>query len=147
MFLFVSLPVSLGVYLRFRFPNYFRNKTFVLDRAALYVFLFIISYGIYTERFNLSGYFEDTGAISFVIIILILSTVTLVTQIFIDEIDSKRTIRIEALLQNGAMGIIIGAQIFSEVIYITPIAIYALIQYIVLLFYIGNIKLAKSKKR
>ena len=147
MFLFISLPVCLGVYLRFKFSNYFKNKTFALDRAALYIFLFIISYAIYTERFNLLGYFEDTGAISFVIIILILSTVILVTQIFVDETDARRTIRIEALLQNGAMGIIIGAQIFSEVIYITPIAIYALIQYVVLLFYIGNIKLTNSKKR
>ena len=147
MFLFISLPVFLGVYLRFKFTNYFKNKTFALDRAALYIFLFIISYAIYTERFNLLGYFEDTGAISFVIIILILSTVILVTQIFVDETDARRTIRIEALLQNGAMGIIIGAQIFSEVIYITPIAIYALIQYVVLLFYIGNIKLTNSKKR
>ena len=69
------------------------------------------------------------------------------SQIFVNENNSKRTIRIEALLQNGAMGIIIGAQIFSEIIYITPIAIYALVQYIILLFYIGNVNLAKSKKR
>ena len=147
MFLFISLPVFLGIYIRYMFPVYVKNKTFALDRAALFVFLFIIFYAIYTERSNLLGYFEDTGSISFVIIILILSSVFLVTQIFVNENKSKRTIRIEALLQNGAMGIIIGAQIFSEIIYITPIAIYALVQYIILLFYIGNVNLAKSKKR
>ena len=147
MFLFISLPVFLGIYIRYMFPAYVKNKTFALDRAALFVFLFIIFYAIYTERSNLFGYFEDTGSISFIIIILILSSVFLVTQIFVNENDSKRTIRIEALLQNGAMGIIIGAQIFSEIIYITPIAIYALVQYIILLFYIGNVNLAKSKKR
>ena len=147
MFLFISLPVFLGIYIRYMFPAYVKNKTFALDRAALFVFLFIIFYAIYTERSNLFGYFEDTGSISFIIIILILSSVFLVTQIFVNENDSKRTIRIEALLQNGAMGIIIGAQIFSEIIYITPIAIYALVQYIILLFYIGNVNLAKSQKR
>ena len=147
MFLFISLPVFLGIYIRYMFPVYVKNKTFALDRAALFVFLFIIFYAIYTERSNLVGYFEDTGSISFVIIILILSSVFLVTQIFVNENNSKRTIRIEALLQNGAMGIIIGAQIFSEIIYITPIAIYALVQYIILLFYIGNVNLARSKKR
>ena len=147
MFLFISLPVFLGIYIRYMFPAYVKNKTFALDRAALFVFLFIIFYAIYTERSNLVGYFEDTGSISFIIIILILSSVFLVTQIFVNENDSKRTIRIEALLQNGAMGIIIGAQIFSEIIYITPIAIYALVQYIILLFYIGNVNLAKSQKR
>ena len=147
MFLFISFPVFLGIYIRYMFPIYVKNKTFALDRAALFVFLFIIFYAIYTERSNLLGYFEDTGSISFVIIILILSSVFLITQIFVNENSSKRTIRIEALLQNGAMGIIIGAQIFSEIIYITPIAIYALVQYIILLFYIGNVNLAKSKKR
>jgi len=147
MFLFISLPVFLGIYIRYMFSSYIKNKTFALDRAALFVFLFIIFYAIYTERSNLFGYFEDTGSISFIIIILILSSVFLVTQIFVNENDSKRTIRIEALLQNGAMGIIIGAQIFSEIIYITPIAIYALVQYIILLFYIGNVNLAKSQKR
>ena len=59
---------------------------------------------------------------------------------------SKRTIRIEALLQNGAMGIVVGAQLFDRIDYITPIAIYALIQYIVLMFYIGNINISKIKK-
>ena len=50
-------------------------------------------------------------------------------------------IRIEALLQNGAMGIVVGAQIFDSLIYITPIAIYALVQYIFLMFYIINVKM------
>ena len=66
-----------------------------------------------------------------------------ITNIFVDDLKSKRAIRIEALLQNGAMGIVIGAQIFERVEYITPIAIYALIQYVILLFYIGNIKIEK----
>ena len=96
---------------------------------------------------NLVGYFEDTGAISFVIVCLVLSTVYLTTQIFVENTGSRRAIRIEALLQNGAMGIVVGAQIFSEVIYITPIAIYALIQYIILMFYIGNISIRRTKKK
>ena len=84
---------------------------------------------------------------SFVIVCLVLSIVYLITQIFVEDIDSRRTIRIEGLLQNGAMGIVVGGQIFSEVIYITPIAIYALIQYIILMFYIGNISIKKTKKK
>ncbi len=147
MFLFISLPVILGVYIRYKFPNYIKEKTFALDKAALYIFLFIITYAIYTERMNLVGYFEDTGAISFVIVCLVLTTVYLTTQIFVENIGSRRAIRIEALLQNGAMGIVVGAQIFTEVIYITPIAIYALIQYIILMFYIGNISIIKTKKK
>ena len=90
--------------------------------------------------------FEDTGAISFIIIGLILVSSFSITDLFVEDNRSKRTIRIEALLQNGAMGIVVGAQLFDKVSYITPIAIYALIQYIVLMFYIGNINISKKIK-
>ena len=146
LFFFMSLPTFLGVFLRSKYPKYIENKTFALDRAAFFLFLFIIFYAIYTERFNLKSYFEDTGAISFIIIGLILVSSFVVTDLFIEDDSSKRTIRIEALLQNGAMGIVVGAQLFDRIDYITPIAIYALIQYIVLMFYIGNINISKIKK-
>ena len=83
---------------------------------------------------------------SFIIIILILVSSFAITDLFVEDISSKRTIRIEALLQNRAMGIVVGAQLFNEIAYITPIAIYALIQYIVLMFYIGNINISKKIK-
>ena len=146
LFFFMSLPTFLGVFLRSKYPKYIESKTFALDRAAFFLFLFIIFYAIYTERFNLKSYFEDTGAISFIIIGLILVSSFVVTDLFIEDNSSKRTIRIEALLQNGAMGIVVGAQLFDRIDYITPIAIYALIQYIVLMFYIGNINISKIKK-
>ena len=146
LFLFMSFPTFLGVLLRSKYPKYISTKTFALDRAALFLFLFIIFYAIYTERFNLRSYFEDTGGISFIIVFLILVLVFTVTDLFIEDIGSKRAIRIEALLQNGAMGIVVGAQIFDKIAYITPIAIYALVQYIVLMFYIGNINISKKNK-
>ena len=146
LFFFMSFPTFLGVLLRSKYPKYISTKTFALDRAALFLFLFIIFYAIYTERFNLRSYFEDTGGISFIIVFLILVLVFTVTDLFIEDIGSKRAVRIEALLQNGAMGIVVGAQIFDKIAYITPIAIYALVQYIVLMFYIGNINISKKNK-
>ncbi len=146
LFFFMSLPTFLGVLLRSKYPKYISSKTFVLDRAAFFLFLFIIFYAIYTERFNLKSYFEDTGAISFIIIALILISSFAITDLFIEDNSSKKTIRIETLLQNCAMGIVVGAQIFDKVSYVTPIAIYALIQYIVLIFYIGNINISKKIK-
>ena len=79
-----------------------------------------------------------------IIVFLILISVFTITNVFIDDTGSRRAIRIEALLQNGAMGIVVGAQIFDKIAYITPIAIYALIQYIVLMFYIGNINITEK---
>jgi len=39
------------------------------------------------------------------------------------------------------MGFIVSAQIFTDIAYVTPIALYALLQYFVLAFYIANIKI------
>ena len=48
--------------------------------------------------------------------------------------------------ENGAMGLIVGAQLFHELEYMTPIAVYALIQYVALMFYIGNININRLSK-
>ena len=98
---------------------------------------------IFTEQGNLGGYFADAGAIAFVVIISVLTSVYLITRYTLRDIKVQRTIMIEAMLQNGAMGFIVGAQLFHEIEYITPIAIYALIQYVALMFYIGNININK----
>ena len=37
--------------------------------------------------------------------------------------------------------VVVGALIFSEIVYLVPITIYALLQYCFLLFYLGNMRL------
>lgn len=67
-----------------------------------------------------------------------------ITQIFVSDISNRKTIIIETMLQNGAMGFIVGAQLFDDLVYVAPIGIYALIQYVVLMFYIGNVNINKQ---
>jgi len=140
-FIFITIPVFIGIFCKHKFSKTFEKLSFTLDRTALILFLSIVLIAIYTEKDNLVGYFEDVGVIMFIILIIIFISASLITQIFIKDIESKRTIRIEALLQNGAMGFIIGSLIFSKIIYLVPIAIYALLQYTFLLFYLGNIQI------
>ena len=77
------------------------------------------------------------------ILFLVFTSSFVITQVLIRDLPSKRAIRIEALLQNGAMGFVVGALIFSEIQYLVPITIYALLQYCFLLFYLGNMQLKK----
>ena len=93
------------------------------------------------EKDNLLSYFDDVGVTMSLILVMVLLSSFLITQIFVDDVKSKRPIRIEALLQNGAMGFVIGALIFSEIQYLVPITIYALLQYCFLIFYLGNMNL------
>ncbi len=142
-FLFITLPVFIGIYLREKFNNFFKKYTFTLDRIAFVVFIVIVLIAIFTEKDNLINYFDDVGVTMSLILVLVFSISFIITQIFIDDIQSKRAIRIEALLQNGAMGFVVGAMIFTEIKYLVPITIYALLQYCFLLFYLGNMKLKK----
>ena len=146
MFLFITLPTFIGILVRGNFKKFSEKNNLRFDRAAFYLFIFIIIVAIFTERNNLGGYFADVGAISFVVIVSILTTVYLITRFTLKEIRVQRTIMIEAMLQNGAMGLIVGAQLFHQLEYMTPIAVYALIQYVALMFYIGNININKLSK-
>ena len=142
-FLFITLPVFIGIFIREKFSKFVKKYTFTLDRVAFILFLLIVFIAIYTEKDNLISYFDDVGVVMSLVLVLVFASSFIITQIFIDDIQSKRAIRIEALLQNGAMGFVVGALIFSEIQYLVPITIYALLQYCFLLFYLGNIKLKR----
>ena len=140
-FLFITVPVFLGIYCRKKFRAVFEKKIFLLDRLAFGIFLIIVFIAIFMERNNLINYFDDIGVVIISLLALIVIIVFTVVNIFVKDIASRRAILIEGLLQNGAMGFVIGSLIYSEVVYLIPIAIYALLQYCVLMFYIGNIKI------
>ena len=131
---------------RGNFKKFSEQNNLKFDKAAFFLFILIVFIAILTERDNLGGYFADVGAISFTVIVSVLTIVYLITRFTLKEVKIQRTIMIEAMLQNGAMGLIVGAQLFHELEYMTPIAVYALIQYVALMFYIGNINISKLSK-
>jgi len=140
-FLFITTPVFLGIFFRQKFPKFFEKRIFILDRFAFVVFLLIVFIAILMERNNLLNYFDDIGVVVIILISSIVITIFIITKIFINDLGSRRAILIEGLLQNGAMGFVVGSLIYSEVVYLIPIAIYSLLQYCALMFYIGNIKI------
>ena len=66
----------------------------------------------------------------------------LMTRLFKLSKPDQTTVVIETILQNGAMGFVVGAIIFDKVEYIMPVAAYALLQYVFILIYFSyqNIK-------
>jgi len=143
IFIIITIPTILGIITNHYF-NYFKERIVLLfDKISMILFLLIILIAVYQERMNLGGYFEYVGVVAPIILFFVLLVSVIFTKFFIDGIDSQRTVTVECLLQNGAMGFIISAQIFNEISYVTPIALYALLQYFVLAFYIANIKIVK----
>ena len=143
IFIIITIPTILGIITN-RYFNYFKERiVLTFDKISMLLFLLIISIAVYQERMNLGGYFEYVGIVAPIILFFVLLVAVVFTKFFIDGIDNQRSVTVECLLQNGAMGFIITAQIFSEISYVTPIALYALLQYFVLAFYIANIKIVK----
>ena len=140
-FLFITTPIFIGIFCIEKFPTIFDKKRFFLDRVAFVLFLIIVFIAIYMEKNNLIDYFTDVGVVISIILASIIIVLTILLKLFISDLKSRRAIFVEGILQNGAMGFVIGSLIYSEVVYLIPIAIYALLQYCVLLFYIGNIKI------
>tara|TARA_Y100000996_G_scaffold126110_1_gene95319 strand:- start:607 stop:1452 length:846 start_codon:yes stop_codon:yes gene_type:complete len=143
IFIIITIPTILGIITN-RYFNYFKERFVLLfDKISMILFLIIILIAVYQERFNLGGYFEYVGIIAPIILFFVLMVSIIFTKFLVDGIDSQRTITVECLLQNGAMGFIVSAQIFTNISYVTPIALYALLQYFVLAFYVANIKIVK----
>ncbi len=143
IFIIITIPTMLGIITNLYF-NYFKERIVLLfDKISLLFFLLIVVIAVYQERMNLGGYFEYVGIVAPIILFFVLLVAVIFTKFFVDGIDSQRSITVECLLQNGAMGFIVSAQIFTDIAYVTPIALYALLQYFVLAFYIANIKIVK----
>ena len=134
------MPVFLGIFCITKFKQFFKKQIIFLDKLAFAIFIVVVLIGIYQERANLVGYFNDVGIVVIGLLLIIFMTVLIITNIFIEDIGSKRAVIIEGLLQNGAMGFVVGSFLFNEIAYLVPIALYAILQYAALLFYIGNIK-------
>jgi len=134
------VPVFLGIFIRRKFPKIIEENIFTLDRLAFALFLIIVFIAIFMEKDNLMNYFDDIGFVVICLLISIILIITIIVNIFVKDVPSRRAIIIEGMLQNGAMGFVVGSLIYDDVVYLIPIAIYALLQYCALLFYIANIK-------
>ena len=66
------------------------------------------------------------------------------TKLFKLNQKDKVTVIVETTLQNGGIGIVIGALMFYNPKYIFPVAAYALLQYLFILIYFTYIKSRKK---
>ena len=141
IFLITTVPVILGMFLKAIFPNFFsRNENFFVKLSFL-LFVFVLFMAIYQELPNIVEYFAASGLITLILNVSILIVAYFLCNIFNVNAPQKKTILIETGLQNGTLAIVVTSLIFSEGIYLVPIATYALIMYAVILLYIFGLKI------
>jgi len=135
LLMIVTIPVLLGLAFNDKFPKLAKKLDVPFDRISMFLFLIIVFGGIFQERHALLGYFKLSGVISVIILTAIFFTSIAVTEAFKLKQVERRAILIECILQNGAIGFVIGALMFDDINYLIPIATYAIIQYLFLIVY------------
>ena len=141
IFLITTVPVIFGMILKSIFPNFFSRTENFFVKSSFILFVFFLFMAIYQELPNIKEYFAATGLITLSLNVIILIVAYFLCNIFHINAAQKKTILIETGLQNGTLAIVVTSLIFSDGIYLVPIATYALIMYAVILLYIIGLKI------
>ena len=141
IFLITTVPVVLGMIFKAIFPNFFSRTENFFVKSSFILFVFVLFMAIYQELPNILEYFAASGLITLTLNITILIIAYFLCNIFSINVPQKKTILIETGLQNGTLALVVTSLIFSEGIYLVPIATYVLIMYAVILLYIFGLKI------
>ena len=146
LFAVVTIPVILGIIFNTIFPEFSKKIDPLFDKAALIVFLAIIGIAVYQDLHLIPEYVRFAGIKTVLIFVLAFFMTIFLTRLFKINQSDKVTIIVETVLQNGGIGIVLGALIFSNTKFIFPVAAYALLQYLFILIYFSYLKMAKKIK-
>ena len=144
LFAVVTIPVIFGIIFNTIFPEFSKKIDPLFDKAALIVFLVIIGIAVYQDLHLIPEYVRFAGIKTVLIFVLAFFMTIFLTRLFKINQSDKVTIIVETVLQNGGIGIVLGALIFSNAKFIFPVAAYALLQYLFILIYFSYLKMAKK---
>ena len=144
LFAVVTIPVIIGIIFNTIFPEFSKKIDPLFDKAALIVFLVIIGIAVYQDLHLIPEYVRFAGIKTVLIFVLAFFMTIFLTRLFKINQSDKVTIIVETVLQNGGIGIVLGALIFSNAKFIFPVAAYALLQYLFILIYFSYLRMAKK---
>ena len=140
MFLVVTLPVILGMIIRSFANNFISSNEKIIQTISLILFLIVLFGAIIQERSNIIPYLMKAGTITFLLNIIMMLVGFYVGKFFATGIKQRKCISLECGLQNGTLAIFVATQIFNDVTYIIPAAIYSLIMFATSLIFVFLIK-------
>ena len=140
MFLVVTLPVILGMIIRRFANNFVSSNEKTIQTISLILFLIVLFGAIIQERANILPYMMKAGTITFLLNIIMMLIGFYVAKIFATGLQQRKCISLECGLQNGTLAIFVATQIFNDVTYLIPAAIYSLIMFATSLIFVFLIK-------
>ena len=140
MFLVVTLPVILGMIIRRFANNFVSSNEKIIQTISFILFLIVLFGAIIQERSNIIPYLMKAGTITVLLNIIMMLIGFYVGKFFATGIKQRKCISLECGLQNGTLAIFVATQIFNDVTYIIPAAIYSLIMFATSLIFVFLIK-------
>jgi len=140
IFLITTVPVIFGMIIKYFLPNFTTRFEKFFIKLSFILFLIFLFFAIYKELDNISDYFASSGLITLVLNILVVIAAYILCRIFNIATKQVKTILIETGLQNGTLAIVVTGIIFSNPIYLVPIATYSLIMYAIIFTYVIILK-------
>ena len=147
LLLMTTVPVFIGIFIRTKFSIFAEKISKFFSYSSLFLFLLIIIGAWISEWSSVNELYKSIGFLLLVLTLAILIIVNILVNVFNLNLQNKKTIIIETLIQNGSMAIIVGELTLGfGAGYMSVAAIYALMQYKILLIWWGTKKFALNKQ-
>ena len=140
MFLVVTLPVIIGMFIRKFATNFIDTKVKLIQNISVILFIVALFGAIYQELDNVESYFAQAGKVTLILNILMMFLGYMMAKFFASGVPQKKCIALETGLQNGTLAIFVATQLFDETIFVIPSATYALIMFVTSIIFVGLLR-------
>ena len=136
MFFVVTVPVLLGMITRSLMTDFIVSKTLIIQRLSLILFL-VVFISIWVEEWDrITSFMARAGLITFILNMTMIILGYYIAKFFTSGVAQRKCITLECGLQNGTLAVVVGTQLFDELVFLVPTAAYALIMFVTSIFFV-----------
>ena len=130
MALVVSIPVLIGMIIRFFAENFIISKINIINKLTGLLFVIVFLAIWVEEKNNILNYITQAGIAVLILNVLMMILAYFIAKIFIPGVAQQKCIALECGLQNGTLAVFVATLIFDDIAYVIPTGAYALLMYI-----------------
>lgn len=136
MFTMVTLPVIIGMIIRKLAPEFIKKNTTLIQRTSLFCFILIFLAIYISEWDKIIHWIARGGTIALLLNLTMMFIGYYFAKYFVSGIEQRKCISLECGLQNGALAVFVGTQVFDNIAYLVPTAAYSIIMFITSIIFV-----------
>ena len=140
MFTMVTLPVILGMIIRKLAPEFIEKNSLLFQRISMICFVVIFAAIYISEWGKIVNWIVRGGTVALLLNLSMMFIGYYFAKFFVSGIKQRKCISLERGLQNGALAVFVGTQLFDNIVYLVPTAAYSLIMFITSIIFVLIIK-------